>query len=77
MRAGLWHTSYSGDLFQFTYWDANRTADRAELRSLVGTAAEELIFTFGTVHRATILGLGDVMNTSLLASHTFTSSVPL
>lgn len=68
MRAGLWHTSYSGDLFQFTYWDAAQAADRAELRSLVGAEAEELIFTFGTVHRATILGLGDVMNTTLLAA---------
>lgn len=63
MRAGLWHTSYSGDLFQFAYWDASQPADREELRSVVGAEAEELIFTFGTVHRASILGLGDVLLT--------------
>ena len=53
-RAGLFHTSYGGDLFIFHYWEAQSPEERAELSALVGPEAEELIYLFGTAHRAQI-----------------------
>ena len=61
-RAGLFHTAFSGDLFQFYVYDAANATDRAELRSTIGTAAERLTWLFGTVHRGELLGLKDVMD---------------
>ncbi|KAH8059012.1 hypothetical protein JL722_5560 [Aureococcus anophagefferens] len=59
-RAGLAHTAYSGDLFEFFIFDP--TVDRAEMRALVGGPAEALIYEFGTVARHEFVGLGAMMN---------------
>ncbi|GFH55380.1 hypothetical protein CTEN210_11856 [Chaetoceros tenuissimus] len=50
-RAGMIHTGYSGDLFQFFLFDSNKEQDRESLRSLIGKEAEELVYYFGTIHR--------------------------
>ena len=66
-RAGLFHTGYGGDLFQFFVWDASSSSERSTLRSIVGVDAERLIWHLGTVNRGELLGLRDVMNASVLA----------
>ena len=66
-RTGLFHTGYSGDLFQFFVWDATSSTARDTLRHIVGTKAERLTWLFGTVSRGSLLGLRDVMNASVLA----------
>lgn len=66
-RAGLFHTAFSGDLFQFYVYDAANSTERAELRSSVGEEAEALTWTFGTVYRGRLLGLKSVMDPSVLA----------
>ena len=58
-RAGLAHTAYSGDLFEFFVFDP--TKDRDEFRDIVGAAAEALIYEFGTVARHEFVGLGAMM----------------
>lgn len=60
-RAGLFHTAYSGDLFQFYVWDAAAAEQRAELHAIVGGESEYLTWLFGTVRRGRLLGLADVM----------------
>ena len=67
-RAGLFHTAFSGDLFQFYVYDAASPAERAELRGSVGEQAESLTWLFGTVHRGSLLGLSDVMNRRIEAA---------
>jgi len=60
-RAGLFHTAYSGDLFQFYLWDAANPDERERLRQIVGADAEQLTWLFGTVTRGHLLGLAEVM----------------
>lgn len=66
-RTGLFHTAYSGDLFQFMFLDGASEADRTTLRETVGEEAEHLIWMFGSVERGKL-------NTSLvdLPRHTLT-----
>lgn len=67
-RAGLFHTAFSGDLFQFYVYDAANATDRAQLRATVGTAAERLTWLFGTVHRGELLGLKDAIEHGIAPS---------
>mmetsp|Transcript_24943 Transcript_24943/g.63309 ORF Transcript_24943/g.63309 Transcript_24943/m.63309 type:complete len:391 (-) Transcript_24943:66-1238(-) len=60
-RAGLFHTGYSGDLFQFFLYDATNATDRSSLRAIVGEPAELLTWRFGTVARSELLNLSEVM----------------
>ena len=68
-RAGLFHTAYSGDIFRFFLYDAANAADRAELRSIIGDAAEQLTWLFGTVDRGSLLGLSHMMEHDLPPSY--------
>ena len=61
-RCGLFHTAYSGDLFSFFYWDAANESHRRELSEVVGHAAEEMIWHFGTVHRGSIASMSAVID---------------
>jgi len=54
-RAGLLHTTYSGDLFYFALARSENLADRAAIRALVGEEAERLVHQFGALHRGTIM----------------------
>lgn len=65
-RAGLFHTGYSGDLFQFCFWDASSEVHRAELRDIVGDEAERLTWLFGTVNRGSIANLSNVIDPTKL-----------
>ena len=49
-RAGMVHTGYSGDLFQFYLFDSNQESDRSKLRSIIEHDAEALVYLFGTIH---------------------------
>lgn len=75
-RAGLFHTAYSGDLFQFYVFDASKDGERAELRAVVGAEAEQLTWLFGTVRRGEILGLNALMNRSVDTAQTLNTSAP-
>lgn len=61
-RTGLVHTAYSGDLFQFFLFDANKEEERAELRDIIGHKAEKLTYLFGTVNRGVLCHFKDVVN---------------
>jgi len=61
-RAGLVHTAYSGDLFQFFLFDANKEEERAELREILGEKGEALAYLFGTVNRGGLCHFKDVVN---------------
>jgi len=61
-RCGLFHTAYSGDLFQFYVFDAGNDTERGMLRAIIGDSAEHLTWLFGTTHRGALLGLSNVMN---------------
>lgn len=61
-RTGLVHTAYSGDLFQFYLFDANKEEERAELREIIGGKAEKLTYLFGTVNRGVLCHFKDVVN---------------
>jgi hypothetical protein len=63
-RAGLFHTAFSGDLFQFFLWDAADASERAILADIIGPEAEHLVWLFGTVNRGAICGLSAVINGS-------------
>jgi hypothetical protein len=67
-RAGLFHTAFSGDLFQFFLWDASEPAERAVLVDIIGPAAERLVWLFGTVNRGALCGLSAVINGSIDAA---------
>lgn len=54
-RAGMLHTTYSGDVFYFALARSENAADRAAVRNLVGEEAERLVHLFGAVHRGTII----------------------
>lgn len=54
-RAGMLHTTYSGDLFYFALARSERGEDRAEIRQLIGEEAERLVHMFGSLHRGTIM----------------------
>ena len=54
-RAGMLHTTYSGDVFYFALALSESAADRAAVRELVGEEAERLVHLFGSVHRGTII----------------------
>lgn len=69
-RAGLFHTAFSGDLFQFYVYDAQNATDRNELRASIGEEAEALTWLFGTVFRGQLLGLERVMDPAVLAAPT-------
>ena len=75
-RAGLFHTAYSGDLFQFYVFDASSSADRSELRGIIGTEAESLVHMFGTVHRGQLVGLSDAINDTAGAAPPAMSGAP-
>ena len=51
-RAGLFHTAYSGNLFDFYVFNALDKGDRADLRDILGTEGEGLTYLFGTVNRS-------------------------
>jgi hypothetical protein len=92
-RAGLFHTGYSGDIFQFFFWNAADSLQRQELREIVGVDAEQLIWLFGTLHRGKIFGLesllgngngkdiddaaGHALDTSLVIPHRLTGNYTL
>lgn len=61
-RTGLVHTAYSGDLFQFYLFDANKQSDRAELRGILGEEAEALTYLFGTVNRGGLCDFAKLQN---------------
>ncbi|MGK3744598.1 MAG: hypothetical protein ACI90V_011458, partial [Bacillariaceae sp.] len=61
-RAGLLHTAYSGDLFQFYLYDSNNEDDRNEVKDLLGEQAEALTYLFGTIHRGPLCHFKDVVN---------------
>jgi len=61
-RTGLVHTAYSGDLFQFFLFDANKEEERAELRDIIGEKGEVLTYLFGTVNRGGLCHFKDVVN---------------
>jgi hypothetical protein len=61
-RTGLVHTAYSGDLFQFFLFDANKEEERAELREILGEKGEALTYLFGTVNRGGLCHFKDVVN---------------
>ena len=61
-RAGLLHTAYSGDLFQFYLFDSNNEEDRDEVKDLLGEQAEALTYLFGTTHRGPLCHFKDVVN---------------
>lgn len=63
-RAGLFHTVYSGDLFQFYIYKGESMQDRDKVRDVIGTEAEQLTWLFGTVDRETLCGFGNVVNRS-------------
>lgn len=54
-RAGLLHTTYSGDLFFFALARSENADDRAAIRDLIGEEAERLVHMFGSLHRGTIM----------------------
>jgi len=59
-RAGLVHTGYSGDLFQFYLFDAHDERDL--LASIIGEEAEDLVFQFGTINRGQLCNFHNVLN---------------
>ena len=61
-RAGLVHTAYSGEVFQFYLLDATSSADRAKLRGIVGDAGESLSYLFGTIQRGVLCNFAAVVN---------------
>lgn len=61
-RTGLFHTGYSGDLFQFSRWDPMSEKDRSQLRLIIGEEAETLTWLFGTLHRGKIANLSLIMS---------------
>ena len=61
-RTGLVHTAYSGDLFQFFLFDANKDEERAELRGILGEEAEALTYLFGTINRGVLCHFKNVVN---------------
>lgn len=61
-RAGLVHTGYSGDLFQFVLFDSNKEEDRANLTGIIGEKSEALVYLFGTVHRGDLCHFKDAVN---------------
>eukprot|EP00039_Didymoeca_costata_P015962 m.278648 g.278648 ORF g.278648 m.278648 type:complete len:430 (-) comp16316_c1_seq9:66-1355(-) len=77
LRTGLFHTGYSGDLFQFYVWDARKEVERDVLRGIVGDEAERLVWLFGTVHRGDIYGLKHVMNASSKTGVVMATSDPM
>jgi hypothetical protein len=60
-RCGLLHTAYSGDLFQFFLWDATQKEQREQVGSIVGAAAEDLIYKFGTIDRGLLCDMSNVI----------------
>lgn len=68
-RTGLVHTAYSGDLFQFFLFDANKEDDRNQLRDIIGTEAEALTYLFGTVNRGGLCHFKDVVDRVRLHAH--------
>jgi len=65
-RAGLFHTGFSGDLFQFAFFDATSEVHRAELRKIIGEEAERLVYLFGTIDRGSLANLSSVIDPSIL-----------
>jgi hypothetical protein len=61
-RAGMIHTGYSGDLFQFFLFDSNKESDRESLRKLIGQEAESLVYHFGTIHRGDLCQFSQAVN---------------
>jgi hypothetical protein len=61
-RTGLVHTAYSGDLFQFFLFDANKDEERDELRDILGEKAEALTYLFGTINRGGLCHFKDLVN---------------
>lgn len=68
-RAGMIHTGYSGDLFQFFLFDSNQKSDRTSLAQWIGPEAESLVYHFGTIHR------GDLCQFSQAVSGTVVTPV--
>mmetsp|Transcript_18361 Transcript_18361/g.25897 ORF Transcript_18361/g.25897 Transcript_18361/m.25897 type:complete len:451 (+) Transcript_18361:467-1819(+) len=64
-RAGLLHTAYSGDLFQFYIFKGEDEDDRNKVRDIIGEKSEALAWLFGTVNRGRLCGFGDVVNRSM------------
>ena len=62
VRAGMIHTGYSGDLFQYFLFDSNNLKDRTSLRELIGEEAEELVYYFGTIHRGDLCQFSQAVN---------------
>jgi len=50
-RVGLFHSSFSGDLFMFHYLSDGEEGDREVLRDVIGEHAERLTHTFGITKR--------------------------
>ena len=67
-RTGLFHTGYSGDLFQFAKWNADKRADRDVLAGIIGKPSEELTFLFGTVTRGALVQLSQAMKDDIMPS---------
>mmetsp|Transcript_8127 Transcript_8127/g.15299 ORF Transcript_8127/g.15299 Transcript_8127/m.15299 type:complete len:494 (+) Transcript_8127:390-1871(+) len=61
-RAGMVHTAYSGDLFQFFLFDSNQENERQKLRNIIDTEAEALVYLFGTIHRGILCDFKNVVN---------------
>ena len=61
-RAGLVHTAYGGDVFSFYLFnEQDSAAARERLKKVVGVQAEALIHMYGTIHRAELCNLQEVM----------------
>uniref|UniRef100_A0A0G4FJA2 DUF6817 domain-containing protein n=1 Tax=Chromera velia CCMP2878 TaxID=1169474 RepID=A0A0G4FJA2_9ALVE len=54
-RCGLFHTTYSGDLFRFCVLRSESSEDRATLRGVIGEDAERLVHLFGSVRRQKVM----------------------
>lgn len=63
-RTGLVHTGFSGDLFSFYLYDANKQEERAALRDILGEPSEALTYLFGTINRGQLCNLTAVINRS-------------
>ncbi|CAB9524377.1 unknown protein [Seminavis robusta] len=76
-RAGMTHSVYSGDLFQFFLWDAARQQDRETLQSMIGSEAEGLTYLFGTINRAELGGLEKAMDADQSMAPLSQSTIPV
>lgn len=76
-RAGLIHTGYSGDLFQFFLFDSNSEDERQKLRDIIGEEAEALVYLFGTVNRGTMCQFKDTVDRIVPGANCPNSSQPI